>query len=205
MTMLGPVEHFQRVEPSGPVAAAPPSNLNLPNALTAGRLLVVPFFALLVLGGLDAPGQRVLAGALFVLACLTDVLDGHLARSRGQVTAFGIMADPIADKALVGTALVGLSLLGLWPWWATALILAREVGITVMRTSLLRRGELLPANRGGKLKCLAQNAAVTLHLLPLTGSVALVRQPVLWLAVALTLATAAPYAMTAARLRPASV
>ena len=83
------------------------------------------------------------------------------------------------------------------------MFLAPEVGITLMRTALLRRG-LLPANRGGKLKCLAQNAAVTLYLLPLTGSGTLLREPVLWGAVALTVGTAVPYAVSGFRLRTAS-
>jgi CDP-diacylglycerol--glycerol-3-phosphate 3-phosphatidyltransferase len=181
-----------------------PSNLNLPNALTAGRLLVVPFFALLLVGGLASTDARLLAAGLFVLTCLTDIVDGYLARSRNQVTAFGVMADPIADKALMGTALLGLSLLGLLPWWVTAVVLGREAAITLMRTAMLRRG-LLPANRGGKLKCLTQNAAVTLYLLPLTDSIALIREPVLWLAVVLTVATAVPYVVSAFRLRPTPV
>ena len=185
------------------IALERPSNLNLPNALTAGRLLVVPALALVLADGLATTGARALACLLFVLACLTDVVDGHLARSRNQVTAFGVMADPIADKALMGTAMVGLSLLGLLPWWATVVILGREAAITLMRTALLRRG-LLPANRGGKLKCLTQNAAVTLYLLPLTGGIALVREPVLLLAVLLTVATAVPYVASAARLQPTS-
>ena len=180
--------------------APPPSNVNLPNALTAARLLVVPLFAFLLWTGLDTGDGRLLAWALFTGACLTDVVDGHLARSRNQVTSFGVMADPIADKALMGSALLGLALLGLLPWWATVVILGRELAITVMRTALLRHG-LLPANRGGKLKCLAQNTAVALYLLPLSGGWTSVREPVLWLAVALTVLSALPYAASALRLR----
>lgn len=184
----------------GVAAFAPPSNLNLPNALTAGRLLLVPAFAAVLATSMESSSGRLIAWGLFTVACLTDVLDGHLARSRGQITAFGVMADPIADKALVGTALVGLSLLGLLPWWATAVIVGREIAVTLMRTALLRHG-LLPASRGGKLKCLAQNIAVALYLLPLTGAAASVRGPVLGLAVVLTLVTAAQYVAAAARLR----
>ena len=180
------------------VAAVRPV-LNLPNVLTLGRLLVVPFFAaLLVLDG-ASPGVRLVAAGLFVLACLTDVVDGRLARSRGQVTDFGIMADPIADKALVGSALVGLSLLGVLPWWATAVILGREVAVTAMRSALARYG-MIPASRGGKLKCLSQNIAVTLYLLPLTGAAASLRFPVLLVAVAATVLTGLDYARQGARL-----
>lgn len=177
--------------------------VNLPNALTVGRLLVVPFFALLLLLDGGSPGARLLAAGLFAAACLTDVVDGHLARSRGQVTDFGVMADPIADKALVGTALVGLSLLGTLPWWATLVILGREVAVTVMRSVLARHG-MIPASRGGKLKCLSQNIAVTLYLLPLAGALTAVRLPVLVIAVVATVVTGLDYARQGARLHASS-
>ena len=177
--------------------------VNLPNALTLGRLLVVPFFALLLLLDGASDGARLLAAALFALACLTDVVDGHLARSRGQVTDFGIMADPIADKALVGTALVGLSLLGALPWWATLVILGREVAITAMRSGLARHG-MIPAGRGGKLKALSQNLAVLLYLLPVDGLIADLRLPALVLAVVATVLTGLDYARQGLRLHAAS-
>jgi CDP-diacylglycerol--glycerol-3-phosphate 3-phosphatidyltransferase len=173
--------------------------VNLPNALTLGRLLVVPFLALLLLLDGESPGTRAVAAGLFALACLTDVVDGWLARSRGQVTDFGIMADPIADKALVGTALVGLSLLGILPWWATAVVLGREVAVTVMRSALARHG-MIPAGRGGKVKALTQNLAVVLYLLPLSGAAASLRLPVLVVAVVATVLTGLDYARQGARL-----
>ncbi len=177
--------------------------VNLPNALTMGRLLVVPFFALLLLFDGTSDGARLIAAVLFVLACLTDVVDGHLARSRGQITDFGIMADPIADKALVGTALVGLSLLGALPWWATLVILGREIAVTIMRSALARHG-MIPASRGGKLKALSQNIAVTLYLLPLDGAVADLRLPALLVAVAATALTGLDYARQGLRLHAGS-
>ena len=177
--------------------------LNLPNVLTMGRLLVVPFLALLLLVDGTSDGTRVLAAGLFVLACLTDVVDGHLARTRGQITDFGIMADPIADKALVGTALVGLSLLGALPWWATAVILGREVAVTVMRSALARHA-MIPASRGGKLKCLSQNLAVVLYLLPLDGALADLRLPALAVALVATVWTGLDYARQGVRLHAAA-
>ncbi len=177
--------------------------LNLPNVLTVGRLLVVPFLAVVLLVDSTSDGARLLAAGLFAAACLTDVVDGRLARSRGQVTDFGIMADPIADKALVGTALVGLSLIGTLPWWATAVVLGREVAVTVMRSLLARHG-MIPASRGGKLKCLSQNLAVTLYLLPLAGLAASLRLPVLVVAVVATVVTGLDYARQGARLRASS-
>ena len=178
---------------------APPSSVNLPNALTVGRLLIIPVFAVVLLGGMDTTAGRLLAWALFTAACLTDVVDGRLARSRGQVTAFGVIADPIADKTLVGTALVGLSVLGLLPWWATAVILLREVAVTALRAVVARHG-LMPASRGGKLKCLSQNVAVAAYLLPLAGAWTSVRAPLLWLAVGATVVTGADYALRGLRL-----
>ena len=194
--MSAPVLDPRGAAPSVPV-------VNLPNALTVARLLAVPFFALILVLGDDSDGARLLAAVVFTAACVTDVVDGHLARSRGQVTAFGVMADPIADKALVGTALVGLSVLGALPWWATAVVLGRELAVTAMRTALARRA-LIPASRGGKLKCLTQNAAVLLHLLPLPAYAAVLRGPVLLLAVVATVLTGLDYARQGVRLRAAT-
>ncbi len=168
--------------------------VNLPNALTLGRLLVVPVFAVLLLTAGDSPGVRLLLWALFVAACLTDVVDGRLARSRGQVTDFGILADPIADKALVGSALVGLSLLGEVPWWVTGVVLGREVGVTLLRAWAVRRcAAVMPAGRGGKLKALSQNIAVAACLLPLSGWAADARLPLLAVAVLATVGTGVDY------------
>ncbi len=188
---------------SSPPAVAPgspPPVVNLPNVLTLGRLLVVPVFAGLLLLGELTPATRLLLWLLFTAACLTDVVDGRVARSRGQITRFGVLADPIADKTLVGSALVGLSLLGHVPWWATAVVLGREVGVTAIRMAVLRHG-LIPASRGGKLKALTQNIAVAAYLLPLSGVVAGIRMPLLLVAVACTVLTGLDYALQAVRLR----
>ena len=189
---------------AGPVALpvrAP--SLNLPNALTLGRLLVVPALAVLLLLVELTTGPRVLAWALFTAACVTDVVDGRLARSWGQVTRFGVMADPIADKTLVATALVGLSLLGEVPWWATTVVLGRELAVTGLRIAVLRHG-LIPASRGGKAKALAQNLAVAAYLLPLGPVLAHVRAPLLWIAVGCTVVTGVDYAVQAFTLRRAT-
>ena len=144
-----------------------PSNWNLPNALTALRIAMVPFFgwALLVDGG-GAVTWRVVAWALFVLAMITDKVDGDIARSRNLVTDFGKIADPIADKALTGMAFVGLSVIGeLW-WWVTALVLLREWGITLLRIWVIRYG-VMAAGRGGKLRTVLQTVALGLFVLPI--------------------------------------
>lgn len=182
--------------------------VNLPNALTVLRLLCVPVFALLLVAGASGgDGWLVAAFVVFTGACITDVVDGHLARSRGLCTDFGAFVDPIADKALVGTALVGLSLLEVMPWWATAIVIGREVAVTAMRTAVLRHG-VIPASRGGKLKAFSQNCAVALYLLPLAGTVAALRLPVLLFAVAATIVTGLDYAagaVRAARVRSAAL
>ncbi len=146
---------------------ATPSNWNLPNALTTLRILMVPFFgwALLVDGG-DSVLWRCVAWALFVLAMVTDKVDGDIARSRNLITDFGKIADPIADKALTGMAFVGLSVVGeLW-WWVTIVVLLREWGITLLRLWVIRYG-VMAAGSGGKLKTVLQTVALGFFVLPL--------------------------------------
>ncbi|MDH2444998.1 CDP-diacylglycerol--glycerol-3-phosphate 3-phosphatidyltransferase [Amnibacterium sp. CER49] len=145
----------------------PVSTWNVPNLITIARIVLVPVFVVLLAadGGRDG-ALRWAAAVLFVVAIATDGIDGHIARSRGLVTDLGKILDPIADKALTGAALVMLSVLGELPVWVTALILLREVGITVFRFAVLRT-RVIPASRGGKLKTVLQSVAITLALLPL--------------------------------------
>ncbi|MBP1242211.1 CDP-diacylglycerol--glycerol-3-phosphate 3-phosphatidyltransferase [Frigoribacterium sp. PvP120] len=145
----------------------PASTANIANVVTVVRILMAPLFIawLLVDDGADGP-LRIAAAVLFVVAILTDSLDGALARGLDLVTDFGKIVDPIADKVLIGGALVSLTVLGELPWWVTALILLREVGITVYRFIVIR-DRVVPASRGGKLKTVLQAVAVTLALFPL--------------------------------------
>lgn len=172
---------------------------NLANVLTMSRLVLVPVFvvALFIRGGAD-PGWRVTAAVILGVALLTDRFDGDLARRRGQVTRFGTIADPIADKALIGSALVGLSVLGELAWWVTLLITARELVVTVLRLWVLRYG-VIPASRGGKIKAFTQAVAIGLYVLPLP--VQPVRWTVMGIAVVLTLVTGIDYVVRALRLR----
>ncbi|WP_232662532.1 CDP-diacylglycerol--glycerol-3-phosphate 3-phosphatidyltransferase [Pseudonocardia sp. TRM90224] len=188
---------------SAPAGGAPPL-LNIANVLTGMRLVLVPVFmvALLAEQG-QSTSWRLIAFGVFAVASITDHFDGELARRRGLVTAFGTIADPIADKALTGAALIGLSVLGQVPWWATIVIMAREVGITVLRFSVLRHG-IIPASRGGKAKTFVQTLAIGLYLLPLEplGAVVFwVRWTALALAIALTVVTGIDYVLRAIRLR----
>jgi len=175
---------------------------NIANAVTAARIVLVPFvaWALLVDGG-GSTLWRTVATVLFVVAAATDKVDGHLARSRGLVTDLGKLLDPVADKALIGTALVGLSVLGeLW-WWVTVVILVRELGITVMRLLVLDRF-VLAASRGGKIKTVLQSVALAILLVPrgvLPDVVHTTGYVVMGLAVVITLVTGVDYVVRTLR------
>ena len=148
--------------------AAPPSNLNIANALTVLRIVGVPVFGwLLLTEGGDDVGFRLWAFVAFILLMITDRIDGDIARSRGLVTNFGKLADPIADKALTGMAFVGLAIIGdcSW-WWVTIVLLVREWGITLMRFVVKKYG-VMPASQGGRIKTTLQAVAIGGYLLPL--------------------------------------
>ena len=183
------------------------SRWNVANAITALRIVVVPAFAAALLwDGGSNDRLRLVALVIFVLAAATDRLDGWLARRYELITDLGKMLDPIADKLLIGTALVCLSLLDDLPWWVTIVIGVREIGITVMRFFLLRY-VVLPASRGGKLKTVLQSVAITLFLLPLhhlPAFVTVLAWTVLIAAVVVTVVTGLDYVRTAVRVRRAA-
>ena len=186
--------------PVGPMAEPETSPWNVPNALTALRIVLVPVFGWMLLAHPDDVGWRVGTAAVFLGAILTDTLDGHLARKHNLITRLGKLADPIADKALTGMAFVGLSVIGeLW-WWVTVVMLVREWGITVMRFVVLRYG-VMAAGRGGKLKTVLQAVAIMLYLLPLPGWAHVVAVVVMLVALAVTVLTGLDYVRDAVRLR----
>lgn len=177
---------------------------NLPNILTMLRIVLVPFFVWFLLADNSQHGiWRWAAVVAFAVAIYTDKLDGDIARSRNLVTNFGKIADPIADKLLIGSALVLLSALGELPWWITILILVREWGITALRFFVIRYG-VMPASRGGKLKTVIQTVAIFLYILPLNSfapwlfSVAFL---VMIVALAITVWTGVEYVIEAIKLR----
>ena len=143
------------------------SNFNLPNALTTLRIVMVPFYgwALLADGG-DSVLWRCVAFTLFVLAMITDKIDGDIARARNLVTNFGKIADPIADKAITGMAFVGLSIVGDVWWWVTILVLVREWSVTLLRLSVLKH-VVIAAAQSGKIKTTLQAIALAGLSLPL--------------------------------------
>jgi CDP-diacylglycerol---glycerol-3-phosphate 3-phosphatidyltransferase len=171
-----------------------PSALNLPNVLTGFRLLLVPVFVYYLTIFNDSTFNQWIAGIFYFVAAMTDVLDGYLARKNNQITNWGKIADPIADKALTGAAFIGLSLLGIIPWWITVVILVREIAVTILRFYVIRRG-VIPASRGGKAKTLTQNIAIVAFLLPLPSLLEFIPITVLVIALVLTVATGIDYAM----------
>ncbi|MET7608553.1 CDP-diacylglycerol--glycerol-3-phosphate 3-phosphatidyltransferase [Streptomyces avermitilis] len=185
----------------GAAAVNQASVWNVANLLTMLRLVLVPGFVALMLadGGYD-PAWRAWAWAAFAVAMITDIFDGHLARTYNLVTDFGKIADPIADKAIMGAALICLSWLGDLPWWVTGVILGRELGITLLRFVVIRYG-VIPASRGGKLKTLTQGVAVGMYVLALTGPLATLRFWVMGAAIVLTVVTGLDYVRQAIVLR----
>lgn len=186
------------------MVTAVPSPWNSANIVTMVRILLVPVFAwaLLVDGG-GSVTWRLVATGIFVLAAVSDRLDGYLARRYDLVTDLGKLLDPIADKLLVGTALVLLAWIGELPWWVPVVILVRELGITFMRLAVLKYA-VMPASRGGKLKTVLQAVAITLFLLPLAhlpAWIGVVAWVVLGAAIVVTVVTGVEYAVQGWRLR----
>ncbi len=145
----------------------PASTGNVANIVTVVRILMAPAFIWMLLAdGGDDGLLRWLAAGLFILAIVTDSVDGLLARRQNLVTDFGKILDPIADKVLTGGALIALSILGELYWWVTILILVRELGITAYRFAVLRH-RVVPASRGGKIKTIIQAVAISFFLVPL--------------------------------------
>jgi CDP-diacylglycerol---glycerol-3-phosphate 3-phosphatidyltransferase len=167
--------------------------MNIPNLLTILRLLLTPLgaYALFKNGG-DDHLWMVIAWCTFFIIGLTDFLDGRIARAKNQITEFGKLLDPIADKISIGTAMVCLSILHRLPWWITVVILAREVGVTVLRFSVLKDG-VIAASKGGKLKALMQGFGVGWFILPLPHWIFLPRDIFMGVAIALTITTGYEY------------
>jgi CDP-diacylglycerol---glycerol-3-phosphate 3-phosphatidyltransferase len=175
-----------------------PRLVNVANGLTVLRMVLVPVFVWFLLSG-GADGRSI-AFLAFAVASVTDLLDGELARRRGLITDFGKIADPIADKALTGAALITLSSLGDLAWWVTVIIVVREVAVTGLRFWVIRRG-VIAASRGGKIKTLLQVIAISLYVLP--GNFDLARELVMGAALIVTVVTGFDYVARAMRLRRA--
>lgn len=166
---------------------------NLPNSLTILRVLLLPLcaYALFKDGG-DDTTWRLIAWALFFIVGLSDILDGKLARDRNQITEFGKLLDPIADKAMLATAAIGASILGLLSWWVTAILLFREIAVTVLRFTVIKNG-VIPASKGAKLKTLFQSFGVGFYILPLPTWLHIPRDIFMAIAIYLTITTGLAY------------
>ncbi|MGN9809678.1 CDP-diacylglycerol--glycerol-3-phosphate 3-phosphatidyltransferase [Micromonospora sp. BQ11] len=188
-------------ESTAPTVVARVPVLNAANALTLLRLVLVPIFAAsVVISEMTHAGWRIAACLIFAVASATDLVDGWIARRFGLVTSVGKVADPIADKALTGAALLLLSWYDRLPWWVTAVILARELGITALRFWVIRHG-VIAASRGGKIKTALQILAITWYLWPMPAALAAVGPWIMAVAVAVTLITGFDYVAQALRLR----
>lgn len=189
------------IKPAVPDRVADPistaSNFNLPNFLTFLRILFVPVLAwLLFKENAETDFMRLVSAIVFIFAGLTDIADGIIARKYKLITNFGKIFDPIADKALIGVALIGLSTLGFLAWWITWVILFRELFVTFLRFWVINKG-VIPASRGGKLKTIMQIVAISAYLLPLPTSFIILAEILMYIAVILTVLTAIDYILKA--------
>lgn len=175
-------------------------NYITPNFITVARLLFVPVgaYTLFKNGGND-PVWQYISWIVFFILGMSDVLDGNLARSRNSITEFGKFLDPVADKVMIGTAMISLSILNRLPWWITIVILVREIGITFFRLAVIKRG-VIAANKGGKIKSTFQNLGVGFYVLPLGEGLYWFRDGFMLIAVILTIATGFYYVQSAFKL-----
>ena len=164
-----------------------------PNTLTLTRILLIPsgVYTLFYDGG-DNSTYQIISYAIFFTLGMTDIVDGRWARRSNRITALGTFLDPVADKALIGAAMISLSILDRFPWWITILILAREIGITLFRLVVIKNG-VIPASRGGKIKTLTQNFGVGFFILPLPASLDWFKFGFISVAIVLTITSAFDY------------
>lgn len=167
-----------------------------PNTLTLTRILLIPLgvYVLFLDGGNNSEFQ-ILAWTIFFVLGMTDILDGRWARRSNRITPLGTFLDPVADKALIGAAMISLSIQDRFPWWITILILTREIGITIFRLYVIRDG-VIPASKGGKIKTLTQNFGVGFFMLPFPGWLEWFRILFIAIAIILTVSTAYDYLRT---------
>ncbi|QXT63942.1 CDP-diacylglycerol--glycerol-3-phosphate 3-phosphatidyltransferase [Tessaracoccus palaemonis] len=182
----------------------PVSNWNVPNVLTVIRIILVPVYIVVLFMGPHELSWRLAATAVFTVAMLTDLADGHIARKYNLVTDFGKLWDPFADKALTGAAFICLSILQELPWWITIIILVREWGITWVRAAIKKYGVVMAANKGGKAKTVTQTIALILFnigLVFLPGPVQVIAWILMLAALILTVVTGIDYLRAAWKVR----
>ena len=167
--------------------------MNLPNKLTILRVGMIPFFVLFMLVDLAGPASKWIALALFIIASLTDLLDGKIARKYHLVTNFGKFMDPLADKLLVCSAMICMIELGRLPAWIVIIIIAREFIISGFRLIAAENGVVIAANYWGKFKTVSQMIMIILLILHFGGIFAVLEQIFIWLSLALTVISLITY------------
>ncbi|MGH9368778.1 MAG: CDP-diacylglycerol--glycerol-3-phosphate 3-phosphatidyltransferase [Thermoanaerobaculia bacterium] len=166
--------------------------LNLPNSLTLLRIFLVPFLVVVLLTKFD--GREAWGLVIFLTATATDFLDGWLARRHGQVTTFGTLLDPIADKLLISAVFISLVELGLAPSWMVVVIVGREFAVSGLRAIASGQGIVIPASGLGKAKMLSQIITASLLILALRHEIfAVAGRAMLWIAVAVALVSGTQY------------
>lgn len=164
-----------------------------PNTLTVTRILLIPIgvYTLFYDGG-ENSSYQLISYAIFFTLGMTDIVDGRWARHSNKITPLGTFLDPVADKALIGAAMISLSILDRFPWWITILILTREIGITLFRLLVIKNG-VIPASKGGKIKTLMQNFGVGFFILPLPAWLDWFKYGFISVAIILTITSAYDY------------
>lgn len=170
-----------------------------PNWLTVLRIALIPS-GVWALFHSPSNTWQCIAWLIYFTLGMTDILDGHWARKTNRTTALGAFLDPVADKALIGSAMISLAILDRFPWWIVIVILVREIGITIFRLLVIKDG-VIPASKGGKIKTLTQNFGVSFYILPLPELLLPLRDGLMAVAIALTIWTGADYIIQWARSR----
>ena len=171
-----------------------PLGLGWPNVVSIGRIALIP--VVVVLLAMDRPETRWLALLVFIVGALSDLADGYLARRHEMTTPVGAWLDPLSDKLFVIVPAVALTAQGEFPWWATAVIVLREISVSLLRWRLDRRGVSMPASRAGKAKTLSQISAVGLSIAPLPSGFDPLVLAVVVVAVILTVTSGLEYLLT---------
>ena len=162
-----------------------------PNWLTIIRIFLIPSGVWAIFHD-SSDRWQIIAFSIYFILAMTDVVDGRWARKSGKVSALGAFLDPVADKVLIGSAMISLAILDRFSWWIFAIIAVRELGITAFRLLVIRDG-VIPASKGGKIKTLMQNIGIGLYILPLPDVLEPLRITVIGLAVLLTVVTGVDY------------
>lgn len=162
-----------------------------PNWLTVLRIALIPTGVWALFHSPSAMWQSI-AWLIYFTLGMTDILDGHWARKSGRITPLGAFLDPVADKALIGSAMISLAILDRFPWWIVVVILAREIGITIFRLVVIKDG-VIPASKGGKAKTLMQNFGVSFYMLPIPEALYIPRDIFMGIAILLTIWTGIDY------------